>query len=85
MKDQYTVFEKDGKVTITVVRIDGSNGIVYGYWRPEVGTATTNDYTPPASQEGLLVINDGMTSQSFEIPILTDQVRYYYYHSEIRY
>ena len=64
---QYTVIENQSVATITVTRTNGSTGVVSVNYATSAGTAVSGtDYT---NVSGTLTFNDGVASQSFNIPI----------------
>ena len=66
----YTVNENDASVLITVTRVNGSFGTVSVDYAATDGTAVAgNDYT---AVSGTLTFADGITTQSFSVPILDD-------------
>jgi hypothetical protein len=68
----YVVDETDGTVTIIVTRTGGSEGTVTVDYATADGTATAPaDYT---SVSGTLTFGDGVTQQSFTVPIAADSV-----------
>ena len=68
----YTVTEKGGTATITVVRSGGSNGTVSVNYTTSDGTATAgSDYT---AASGTLTFGDGETNKTFTVAILQDTV-----------
>ncbi|MDX6692429.1 MAG: trimeric autotransporter adhesin [Blastocatellia bacterium] len=70
----YSVNENDPAhhATITVTRSGGTNGTVSVDYATTNGTATAgSDYT---TASGTLVFNDGVSSQTFDVPIIDDNV-----------
>ena len=68
----YIVNEGDGEITINVTRTNGSAGAVTVHYATANGTATAgSDYTAVA---GTLQFGDGVTSQSFKVPVTDDPV-----------
>ena len=68
----YLVAENGGSAIITVIRTGGSAGIATVQYATSDGTATLSvDYT---ASSGILTFNDGVTSQTFSVPILTDSL-----------
>ncbi|HKO45459.1 MAG TPA: Calx-beta domain-containing protein, partial [Pyrinomonadaceae bacterium] len=68
----YSVSESGGSVIITVVRVGGSTGTAFVDFATSNGTATAGvgqDYT---ATSGTLTFGNGVTSQTFTIPILPD-------------
>ncbi len=66
----YSVNENGGSATITVSRINGSEGSVTVHYATSNGTATAaSDYT---AASGTLTFASGVTSQSFSVPVLDD-------------
>ncbi len=66
----YSVAENGGSINITVTRTGGSAGSVTVDYTTSNGTATSgSDYT---ATSGTLTFTDGVTNQSFAIPILDD-------------
>jgi len=64
---QYTVVEYQGFATVTVTRTNGNTGVVQINYATSAGTAVNGtDYT---NVSGTLTFNDGVASQSFNIPI----------------
>lgn len=61
-----------GSATITVSRTNGAAGAVSVNYSTANGTATAGqDYT---ANSGTLILNDGQTSASFNVPILNDAI-----------
>ena len=68
----YSVGEDDGSMTITVLRTNGSTGVLSVEYATVTGTASNGvDF---ATQSGLLVFPEGATSQTITITILDDGV-----------
>jgi len=66
----YTVMESGGSLAVTVTRSNGSFGTVTVGYSTQDGSATaSNDYAPVS---GTLTFLDGVTSQTFSVPILED-------------
>jgi uncharacterized delta-60 repeat protein len=66
----YTVNENGGSATITVIRTNGSTGVVSVRYATSDGTATAGaDYT---AVSGTLQFLSGQTSRTFTIPIIND-------------
>jgi large repetitive protein len=66
----YTVNEAAGTATITVNRTGGSNGTTKVDYTTSNGTATAGqDYTTASGQ---LTFNNGVTTQTFTVPITSD-------------
>jgi uncharacterized delta-60 repeat protein/uncharacterized repeat protein (TIGR01451 family) len=66
----YNVGEGGGSVTLTVLRINGSNGVATVNYATADNTATAGaDYT---ATSGTLTFNNGETIKTFTIPILED-------------
>ncbi|MDB6125895.1 MAG: hypothetical protein JWQ71_4888 [Pedosphaera sp.] len=64
----YFVNETAGAVTISVLRVSGTNGAVSVHYATTNGTASAGlDYT---AASGLLTFNNGETLKTFDIPIL---------------
>jgi hypothetical protein len=68
----YGVDESAGTVTITVVRVGGSDGTVTVTYSTAPGSATAgSDYT---TTSGTLTFGPGVTQQSFTVPIVSDGI-----------
>ncbi len=65
----YYVDENGGSLVVTVLRTNGSSGIVLANYATRDGSATVQDYYPT---NGLLAFADGETSKSFEIRVKDD-------------
>jgi uncharacterized delta-60 repeat protein len=66
----YSVAESGGNVSVTVLRTNGSTGVITVDYATVAATALAgNDYT---SQSGTLIFVEGQTSQSIVVPILDD-------------
>ncbi|MEW6730990.1 MAG: Calx-beta domain-containing protein [Acidobacteriota bacterium] len=66
----YSVMENGGSATITVNRINGSDGIVSVNYATSNGTATAGaDYT---ATSGTLTFLNGETTKTFSVPVLAD-------------
>jgi len=66
----YTASENDGGIIIIVSRTDGSDGVVTVLYSTANGTATAgSDYT---ITNGTLTFGNGVTSQTFNVPIVED-------------
>jgi uncharacterized delta-60 repeat protein len=66
----YSVAESGGSVTVTVLRTNGSTGVItVDYATVAVTALAGNDYT---AQSGTLIFAEGQTSQSIVVPILDD-------------
>jgi len=69
--NSYQVNESDGSVEVTVLRTQGSDGVITVDYQTFEASATENeDYTPVS---GTLTFADGETSKSVTIPIIDDQ------------
>ena len=67
----YNVSEKDGTVDVTILRTDGSNGVVFIDYDTVNGSAEGDDYT---AVSGTVTFADGETSKTVTIPILDDDL-----------
>ncbi len=67
----YNVNEQDGTVDVTILRTDGSDGVVSIDYDTVNGSAEENDYT---AASGTLTFADGETSKTVTIPILDDHL-----------
>lgn len=66
----YAVSEGSDGVTITVLRVSGTNSVVTVQYTTTNGTATAGaDYVPAS---GTLTFNSGETAKTFTVPILED-------------
>jgi uncharacterized delta-60 repeat protein/uncharacterized repeat protein (TIGR01451 family) len=66
----YSVNEYETNITITVIRTNGSSGVVTVNYSTSDGTAQAGqDYTPAG---GALAFSDGETIKTFNIPIIPD-------------
>jgi len=66
----YSVAENAGSVLITVTRTDNTTGVVSVDYATSDGSATAgSDYT---ATSGTLTLGDGVTSATFEVPIIDD-------------
>ncbi len=67
----YNVNEQDGTVDVTILRTNGSDGVVSIDYDTVNGSAEENDYT---AASGTLTFADGETSKTVTIPILDDHL-----------
>ncbi|MBV9493405.1 MAG: right-handed parallel beta-helix repeat-containing protein [Acidobacteria bacterium] len=68
----YSVNENGGVLTVTVTRTGGSTGTVSANYATSNGSATAgSDYT---ATSGTVTFGPGVTSQTFNVPILTDLI-----------
>ncbi len=66
----YSVLESGGNVAVTVLRTNGSTGVITVNYATIAGTALAgNDYT---AQAGTLTFAEGQVSQTITVPILDD-------------
>lgn len=65
----YYIDEKGGTLVVTVLRTNGSSGIVLADYATRDGSATVQDYYPT---NGQLAFADGETTKSFEIRVKDD-------------
>lgn len=71
-KDNYKVKESKGTATITVNRVDGSDGQVSVQYATTDGSALAgSDYT---TTSGTLIFGDGQTSATISVPLIKDEI-----------
>lgn len=68
----YTVSESAGSIDITVVRTDGTNGVLTVNFATSNGTATAS--TDYVATNGVLTFAEGQTTNAFNIVILDDLI-----------